>query len=95
MKFAFFVVMGGYALDIAPEDPNVLPWTITPKTFIRLYREGKIRDSDLDAKQIDDKTNADGVGKCIVCIQALVGLPSVPRYHTHYADYCSGLLPRG
>ena len=74
MESAFFIVMGGYALDVAPEDPNVLPWTITPKTFIELYKIGKIRDSDLDAKQIDDKTKADGVGKFIVCIQALVGL---------------------
>ena len=49
MKSAFFVAVCGYALDIAPEDPNVLLWTITPKTFTELCREEKIRDSDLDA----------------------------------------------
>ena len=95
MRSASFIVMGGYVLDVAPEDRNVLPLTIPPKTFIALYKEGKIQDPVLDAKHMDDKTKAGAVGKFVVCIQTLVGLSISSGVSCTYVDDCSGLLFRG
>jgi hypothetical protein len=74
MKSAFFVIMGGYALDFAPGDSRVLPMPITAKSFVKLYRDSKIKDNDLDIKPIEDKAKADGLAKLVVCVQALVSI---------------------
>ena len=73
----------------------MLPLTIPLKTFIALYKEGKIQDPVLDAKQIDDKTKAGAVGKFVMCIQTSVGLSISSRVSYTYVDDCSGLLLRG
>lgn len=77
MKLAFFVVMGGYALDFAPGDSRVLLMPITGEGFVKLYGDSKIKDNDLDIKPIEDKAKADGLAKLVVCMQALV---SITRY---------------
>lgn len=74
MKLAFFVLMGGYAHDFAPEDPKILPKTITPQGFISLCRDSKIKQHYLDVKLIEDKSKADGLAKFLVCMQALVSI---------------------
>jgi hypothetical protein len=74
MKAAFFVIMGGYALDFAPENIKVPPKAITARSFVELYGDGKIKDNDLDIKPIEDKAKADGLAKLVVCMQALVSI---------------------
>lgn len=69
MKLAYFVLMGGYALDYAPEDSRVLPVTITPSDFVRCYENNSIKNIYLDAKSIEDKAKVDGLAKFLVCMQ--------------------------
>jgi len=78
MKLAFFVIMGGYALDFAPENTKVSPKAITARYFVKLYGDGMIKDNDLDIKPIEDKAKADGLAKFVVCMQALVSTNTTP-----------------
>lgn len=78
MKLAFFVVMGGYALDIAPEDTRILPVPLSTRDSLELYRSGMIKDEYLDIKQIKDKAKDDGLAKFLVYMQALVSNTEYP-----------------
>jgi len=96
MKLAFFVLMGGYAHDFAPEDPKILPKTITPQGFISLCKDSKIKQHYLDVKLIEDKSKADGLAKFLVCMQALVSIypPRVapilnPFAYLNFYEFCN------
>ncbi|KAF8242191.1 hypothetical protein K440DRAFT_566040, partial [Wilcoxina mikolae CBS 423.85] len=67
--YAFFVLMGGYVIH--PGRADALPVTLTPRGFIRLYSDGRIRDEDLNPNLISDKAKADGLLKLVVCFQAI------------------------
>lgn len=72
MKMAYFATMGGYGLDVAPEDRRKLPLTISSSLFVDLCHNGIIRERGLDEKIVDDKSKADEFAKLIVCVQTFV-----------------------
>ena len=76
MTHSFYAIMGGFAFDMTEAEPQFLPngrsrLTINPKGLIYLAETAPKLIPDLSKEFIRDKSNADGLAKLLVCLQAL------------------------
>lgn len=70
MECAFFAGMGGYTLGLR-DDFSGFPATLSSSGFLHFAKLGIIPPSVVHRRLILDKGKADGLGKTLVCIQAL------------------------
>ena len=70
MKYGYFAVMGGFAVDTRDISRYAIT-TITTKGLIRLVEEGHINHLDVSLHDISNKSKASFISKGLVCVQVL------------------------
>ncbi|MCJ1405308.1 hypothetical protein MMC11_008535 [Xylographa trunciseda] len=73
---SFYFIMGGFAFDTSQANPNFLPngrsrLTLNVEGLKYIAKHSPSLIPDLPADDIRDKSKADGLGKLLVCLQAL------------------------
>jgi len=71
MVSAFYIVLGGFAYDLSDLSDDYRYIALTPEGFMDLAREGHIHPDILNNDDISDRSEADSLGKLLVCIQRL------------------------
>lgn len=70
LEGAFFVVMGGFVLNIEAADSKAIT-TLTPCGFLRFLKEGYIHPRTFDKRAIQDKGKSSNIAKLVATSQAL------------------------
>ncbi|KAF4616716.1 hypothetical protein D9613_008836 [Agrocybe pediades] len=64
-KHGFFLQMGGFVLYEKEKPRRILEW----RTLMEYYENGRVDLAEITEATIDDRSKADGFGKCIALIQ--------------------------
>ena len=102
LTYGFFIVMGGFVVDISDIHDNVTRATLTPAGVLSLAEEGHF--IDISDQDIQDKSKADILAKslvilqvtwiCLQCISRKVaGFPLTPlEIHTLVHAACASIM---
>ena len=76
MTHSFYAIMGGFAFDTEKAEPNFLPGSrtrlcLTLQGLIDIATKEPILLPDISKTEIQDKSKASGLAKCLVCFQAV------------------------
>ena len=105
---SYFAVMGGFAVQIADDEPNFFPTladgkgrhirlTLTPEALIYLEERVPGLVPDISKLQIEDKSKGSILAKSIVCFQGENSMSRDSRTHTYYLTaiwFCIQCLSR-
>lgn len=104
LTLGFYVVMGGFTVDVSDMYDTVDTLTLTPEGVLYFLRRGWMTGSEISTRAIRDKSKADYLGKGLVvlqvtwmCLQSISrkasGLPlSVLEIHTLVHSFCALLM---
>ena len=76
MTHSFYAIMGGFAFDTEKAEPSFLPgsrtrFCLTPEGLIDIARKEPTLLPEISKTEIQDKSKASGLAKCLVCLQAV------------------------
>lgn len=69
LRYGFYVIMGGFTVDVEKLHNRLSRVTITPEGVIALAKQGFFL--DVSPETVSDKSKADVITKALICIQVL------------------------